>query len=129
VADALKGSFGLYREADGDLGRAVEHLQYVIAQQTAELAGGPCAAREFDAPITGTATRTNDIGFFHGANTRSSRRLSCIVDGCDNPATCGRLRPRVGRNMAVQPGLPPKAITKRRYCSAGIGDCVAGART
>jgi hypothetical protein len=78
------------------------------------------AAREFDAPVTGTATRTNDIGFFHGANTRSSRRLSCIVDGCDKPATPQPIRLRVGGNMAAQPGLPRRAITKRRYRSAGL---------
>ena len=87
MANALKGPLRLYRKADRDLGRTVEHLQHVIAQQTAELASGPCAARKFDAPIAGTAIRTNDIGFFHEANTRSSRRLSCIGDGCDNPAT------------------------------------------
>ncbi|MEO6841324.1 MAG: hypothetical protein ABI192_11210 [Bradyrhizobium sp.] len=110
MANALKGSFGLYREADGDLGRTVENLWHVIAQQAAELAGGSRAACQFDSPITGAAIRANDIGFFHVANTRSCRCPSCMVDGCDNPATRSRLCARVDGNMAMPPGLPLKAI-------------------
>jgi len=70
VINALEGLLGLHREADGNLGRAVENFKDVIAQQTAKFAGGPRAACELDAPIAGTAARADDIGFFHTANMR-----------------------------------------------------------
>jgi hypothetical protein len=87
VVDALEGLFRLHREADGDFGRPVENLQHVIAEQTAKLAGGRLATGEFNAPIAGTAIRTDDVGFFHVANMRSCRFRYCIMDGCDTPAT------------------------------------------
>ena len=92
MLDALESLFGLHREADGNFCRPVENLQDVIAEQTAKLTDRPLATGEFDAPVAGTAIRTDDIGFFHVANMRSCRCLSCrclycIVDGCDTPAT------------------------------------------
>jgi hypothetical protein len=74
VVNALESLLGLHREADGDLGRAVENFKHVITQQTAELASGAPAAGELNAPIACIATRTDNIGFFHLANTRL-----CIV--------------------------------------------------
>lgn len=65
-----EGPFRLHREADRNLGRPVEHLEDVIAQQTTKFAGGSLAAGEFNAPIAGTAIRTDDIGLFHVANVR-----------------------------------------------------------
>jgi hypothetical protein len=70
VVDVLEGLFRLHREADGDFGRPVENLEDVIAQQTAELAGGSLAAGELNAPIAGTAIRTDNVGLFHVANVR-----------------------------------------------------------
>jgi hypothetical protein len=66
VVNALEGLLGLHREADGDLGRPIENLKHVIAQQAAEFAGGSRAAREFDAAIAGIAVGADDVGFFMG---------------------------------------------------------------
>ena len=102
VVDALEGLLGLHREADGDLRRPVENFKQMIAQQAAEFAGGPRAAREFDAAIAGIAVGADDVGFFHVANMRSCLRLSCIVQGYDSRATFYALRARVDGNVAAR---------------------------
>jgi hypothetical protein len=61
---------GLNREADGDLGRAVEYLENLVAEQAAELSLGPWPRGEFNPAVAGVALRTGDIGFFHFSNMR-----------------------------------------------------------
>src|ERR1700761_8596978 len=64
----LERLFRLHGQANGDLGGAIENFKQLIAQQTAELALYAVTARQFDAAITGTAIRTDDVGFLHDAN-------------------------------------------------------------
>jgi hypothetical protein len=58
--------FRLHRETDGDFGRAVEHLNQVIAEQASELALRSRLGDQFDPAIAGPAFGTDDIGFLHG---------------------------------------------------------------
>ena len=67
----LECLFGLHRQADGDLGGAVENLEHMIAQQAAELAFGAVTARQFDPPIARAAIRADDVGFSHVKNAGS----------------------------------------------------------
>jgi hypothetical protein len=61
AADSLKRLLGLHGQTDRDFRGAVEHFEHVIAQEAAELAGRALAAGKLDAPITGTAIRTDDV--------------------------------------------------------------------
>jgi hypothetical protein len=69
----LKRLFRLHRQADGDFARAIEHFEYLVAQETAELAFDAMTARQFDPPVTGAAIRTDDVGFLHDADMCSVR--------------------------------------------------------
>ena len=62
----FEGLFGLHREADGDVGLAVEHFQQMAAQQAMKLALGAPLRNQFDAAVAGMAFGTGQIRFFHG---------------------------------------------------------------
>jgi hypothetical protein len=64
-SDLLEYLLGLYREADGYFGRAVENLKEMIADQTTELARGPRLGSQFNPAVTGAALGAGDIGLSH----------------------------------------------------------------
>ena len=61
----FEGLLGLHRQAEGNVGGAIEHFKDLIAEQTAILASGSTARGQLDAPITGVAAGTSNVGFFH----------------------------------------------------------------
>jgi hypothetical protein len=56
---------GLDGETDGDLMRAVEKFQNLIAEQAPKLASFPRSRRQLDPAISGAAFGTHDIGSSH----------------------------------------------------------------
>jgi hypothetical protein len=71
----LEYLLGLYREADGYFGRAVENLKEVAADQTTELALYSLLGCQFDPGVTSIALGTGDIGLSRFANMgRCSKR-------------------------------------------------------
>jgi len=68
------------RNAVGDLGRSVEHLQHPVAQRAAKLARLPASGREFDAPEAGVALRADDIASSHAPT----------MHRCDDRSTTAR---------------------------------------
>src|ERR1700744_941901 len=70
-----------YRDAVGDVGRAVGNFQQLVTQRTAKLARLARPRRQFDAAETGMAFRTDDVAFSHGAElcpmTVTVRRREC----------------------------------------------------
>jgi hypothetical protein len=57
----LEYFFGLDREAKRDIRRAVENLDEMVADQTAEFAFGPRPGNQFDPAIAGGALGTGDV--------------------------------------------------------------------
>ena len=72
-SELLERLFGLDREADGDVGLAVEDLKQVTAEQAMELALGAPLGHQLDAPVAGIALGTGDVGFPHARNMRPGR--------------------------------------------------------
>jgi len=68
AAALLKCLFRLNREANSDLGRAVENLKQMVAQQAAILAPRSTYGNQFNAAVAGIAFGTGDIGLLHGGN-------------------------------------------------------------
>jgi hypothetical protein len=64
----LKRFFRLHRKSNRDFGCAVENLDQLIAQQTAELAFAAATARQLDAAVAGAAIRADDVGLLHDAH-------------------------------------------------------------
>jgi len=82
AAALLKCLFRLNREANSDLGRAVENLKQMVAQQAAILAPRSTYGNQFNAAVAGIAFGTGDIGLLHGGNLPPR--------GCSsNPAAAG----------------------------------------
>jgi hypothetical protein len=86
----LEYLLGLYREADGYFGRAVENLKEVAADQTTELALYSLLGCQFDPGVTSIALGTGDIGLSHfaiwavapkGATPKILRGCGATLDG------------------------------------------------
>jgi hypothetical protein len=61
----FKNLFRRDREAVGNIGRAVEDFEQVMAERAFELARGPAPRRKLDPAEAGMAFRTDDVAFFH----------------------------------------------------------------
>jgi hypothetical protein len=73
----FEGLFGLNSEADGDLGRTVENLKDVIAEQATELALGSRSGSQLDAAVARVTFRTGDVGLSHAPGIcRACERFS-----------------------------------------------------
>ena len=83
---SLKGLFGLNREANGDLGRAVENLEQMVAKQATILAPWSTYGNQFNAAVAGVAFGTGDIGLLHAGNL-PPRRPGSNTAVSDSPAS------------------------------------------
>jgi hypothetical protein len=61
----FEGFLRLDREADRNIGRTIEFLEHLVAEQTTILTLGARSRRQLDAPIAGVTGGTGDIGFLH----------------------------------------------------------------
>ena len=75
-ADLLEQFFRRDGEAIGDLGRAIEDFQHVIAEGTMKFTGGSRPRGQFDPAETRVAFRADDIAFLH----------ACIMPAVHKPS-------------------------------------------
>ena len=69
------------RQSIGDLGRAVEDFQNVIAEWTVKLARGSVPRGQFDPAKAGVAFGADDVAFFHAAIMHAADNRSKTITG------------------------------------------------
>jgi hypothetical protein len=85
--ELFEGLFGLNREADGDLGRTVENLKDLIAEQATELALGSWSGSQLNAAVAGVTFRTGDVGLSHAPGICRDRERFSSPTVCHNQLT------------------------------------------
>jgi hypothetical protein len=68
----------------GDLGRAIEDFQNVIAERTVKLARGSVPRGQFDPAEAGVAFGADDVAFSHARSMHAARNRSKTIACCLN---------------------------------------------